>query len=139
MKMGFHQIARYYYYPGWHEPGTTGELVFNKKAYEALPLDYRRMLDHSTQALNTLVFMEYYTKNAQNLQILRSQFKTKVEFTRLPDAMLKEIKKAAVDVVREESEKSPQAKKVNASYQKFMPLVGEWGEISEGSYFSLLS
>ena len=139
MKMGFHQIARYYYYPGWHEPGTTGELVFNKKAYDALPVDYRRMLDYSTQALNTLVFMEYYTKNAQNLQKLRTDFKTKVEFTRLPAAMLKEIKKVALDVVKEESERSPQAKKVNASYQKFMPLVGEWGEISEGSYFSLLS
>jgi TRAP-type mannitol/chloroaromatic compound transport system substrate-binding protein len=97
------------------------------------------MLDYSTQALNTLVFMEYYTKNAQNLQKLRTDFKTKVEFTRLPAAMLKEIKKVALDVVKEESEKSPQAKKVNASYQKFMPLVGEWGEISEGSYFSLLS
>ena len=139
MKMGFHQIARYYYYPGWHEPGTTGELVFNKKAYDALPVEYRRMLDYSTQALNTIVFMEYYTKNSQNLQILRTQFKTKVEFTKLPDAMLKDIKKTALEVVKEESEKSPQAKKVNASYQQFMPLVGEWGEISEGSYFSLLS
>jgi len=138
MKMGFHQIARYYYYPGWHEPGTTGEIVFNKKAYEALPVEFRRMLDYCTQALNTTGFMEYYTKNSQNLHKLLTEFKGKVEFTRLPDAMLKDLKQVAVDVVKEESEKSPQAKKVNASYQKFMGLVGQWGEISEGSYFATL-
>jgi TRAP-type mannitol/chloroaromatic compound transport system substrate-binding protein len=139
MKMGFHQIARYYYYPGWHEPGTTGEIVFNKKAYDGLPVDFRRMLDYCTQALNTTGFMEYYYKNSENLQKLLTEFKGKVEFTRLPDAMLKDLKKVALEVVKEESEKSAQAKKVNASYQKTMALVGQWGEISEGSYFSLLA
>jgi TRAP-type mannitol/chloroaromatic compound transport system substrate-binding protein len=139
MKMGFHQIARYYYYPGWHEPGTTGEIVFNKKAYDGLPVDFRRMLDYCTQALNTTGFMEYYYKNSENLQKLLTEFKGKVEFTRLPDSMLKDLKKVALQVVKEESEKSAQAKKVNASYQKTMALVGHWGEISEGSYFSLLS
>ena len=39
MKLGLHQTARYYYYPGWHEPGTINEFGFNKKAYEALPVD----------------------------------------------------------------------------------------------------
>jgi TRAP-type mannitol/chloroaromatic compound transport system substrate-binding protein len=45
MKLGLHKTARYHYYPGWHEPGTTTEFGFNKKAYEALPVDLRRMLD----------------------------------------------------------------------------------------------
>jgi TRAP-type mannitol/chloroaromatic compound transport system substrate-binding protein len=39
MQLGLHQAARYYYYPGWHEPGTTTEFGFNKKAYDALPVD----------------------------------------------------------------------------------------------------
>ncbi len=66
MKMGFHQAARNYYYPGWHEPGTTGEFVFNKKAYEALPVDFQRMLDYITQAAeHASEFMEYFTRNAQ--------------------------------------------------------------------------
>jgi len=139
MKMGFHQIARYYYYPGWHEPGTTGEFAFNKKAFEALPVDLRKMLDYSTQSLNTMVFMEYFTKNAQNLVKLRTEFKTKVELTKLPDAMLKEIKKVALEVNKEESEKSPQARKVHANYEKFMAVVNDWSEISEGSYYALLN
>jgi TRAP-type mannitol/chloroaromatic compound transport system substrate-binding protein len=139
MKMGFHQTARYYYYPGWHEPGTTGEFVFNKKAYESLPVDLRRMLDYSTQALNTIEFMEYFSKNAQALGRLKGEFKAKVEFTRLPDTMLKDLKKAAHEVVKEESEKSPMAKKVHASYTKFQELIDDWSLISEGSYYSLLT
>jgi TRAP-type mannitol/chloroaromatic compound transport system substrate-binding protein len=34
MQIGLHKTARYYYYPGWHEPGTTHDFGFNKKAYE---------------------------------------------------------------------------------------------------------
>jgi TRAP-type mannitol/chloroaromatic compound transport system substrate-binding protein len=138
MKMGFHQIARYYYYPGWHEPGTTGEIVFNKKAYDALPVEFRHMVDYATREANTTGFMEYFTRNSENLVKLRTEFKSKVEFTRLSDAMLKDIKKAATQVVKEEADKSPQAKKVNANYQKFKALVDDWSEISEGSYYSTL-
>ncbi len=50
MKLGLHNTARHYYYPGWHEPGTTLEFGFNKKAYEALPADLRRTLDHAAAA-----------------------------------------------------------------------------------------
>jgi len=98
MKMGFQQAARYYYYPGWHEPGTTGEFVFNKKAYESLPVDFQRMLDYITQALNTVEFMEYFTKNSIALHELKTKFKGKVDFIKLSDAMIKELKKTAEEV-----------------------------------------
>jgi TRAP-type mannitol/chloroaromatic compound transport system substrate-binding protein len=139
MKMGFHQTARYYYYPGWHEPGTTGEFVFNRKAFESLPVDLQHILDYTTQAINTIEFMEYFTRNAQSLQRLRKEFKGKVEITRLSDSVLKELKGGAFEVVKEESERSPQARKVHASYTKFQELVGDWSLISEGSYYSLLT
>jgi TRAP-type mannitol/chloroaromatic compound transport system substrate-binding protein len=84
-------------------------------------------------------FMEYFTRNAQGLKRLQGEFKGKVEIVRLDDAMLKELKKVAGDVVRAESEKSAQAKKVHASYTKFQDLVNDWSAISEGSYYSLLT
>jgi TRAP-type mannitol/chloroaromatic compound transport system substrate-binding protein len=139
LKMGFQQAARFYHYPGWHEPGTTGEFVFNKKAYDALPVDLRRILDYTATALNTVEFMEYFTRNAQGLKRLQTEFKGKVEFVKIPDAMIKELKKVAGEVVKAESEKSPQAKKVHASYSKFQSLVDDWSMISEGSYYSLLA
>jgi len=45
LRMGFYKAAKYYYYPGWHEPGTTLEYIFNKKAYESLPKDLQMILD----------------------------------------------------------------------------------------------
>jgi TRAP-type mannitol/chloroaromatic compound transport system substrate-binding protein len=139
MKMGFHQVAKHYYYPGWHEPGTTGEFVFNKKAFESLPVDLQRILDYITQAMNTIEFMEYFTRNAEGLQKLKTEFKGKVELLRLSHPILKELKKAALEVVKEESEKSPMAKKVYASYTKFQSVIGDWSLVSEGSYYSLLT
>ena len=45
--MGFYKVAKYYYYPGWHEPGTNFMFQFNKKDYEALPAELRRILDYA--------------------------------------------------------------------------------------------
>ena len=39
LAFGFHQVAKYYYYPGWHEPGPVLELIVNKDAYATLPED----------------------------------------------------------------------------------------------------
>lgn len=139
LKMGLQQAAKYYYYPGWHEPGTTGEFVFNKKAYEALPVDIRQILDSTCEAMHTLEYMEYFTKNAIGLRKLRTEFKGKVEFLKLSDSVLKELRKVALDVNKEESEKSPMARKVHASYTKFQDLTADWSMISEGSYYSLLA
>jgi TRAP-type mannitol/chloroaromatic compound transport system substrate-binding protein len=51
---------------------------------------------------------------------------------------MKELKKLAADVVREESEKSPIAKKVYASYEKFRKRIGDWAEVSEAAYHNLI-
>jgi TRAP-type mannitol/chloroaromatic compound transport system substrate-binding protein len=34
--MGFDEIAKYYYTPGWHEPGTNLEIILNKEKFEEL-------------------------------------------------------------------------------------------------------
>ena len=64
MKLGLHTTARYYYYPGWHEPGTTLDFGFNKKAYEALPVDLRHILDHAAGATQIYGRSDYEGKNA---------------------------------------------------------------------------
>jgi TRAP-type mannitol/chloroaromatic compound transport system substrate-binding protein len=139
MKLGLHQTAKYYYYPGWHEPGTTGEFVFSKKSYDALPVDLQRILDYCCTAMHTLEFMEYESKNGIALNKLRTEFKGKVEILPFPAEVLKELKKMAAEVNREESEKSPQAKKVYASYSKFQSYINDWGRISEGPYHEFIA
>ena len=139
MKLGLHKTARYYYYPGWHEPGTTLEFGFNKKAYDALPIDLRRMLDHAVAATQVYGLTEYHTKNAIALEKLKVEVKGKVEVLPLPAPVLRDLKKIAAEVVREQSERTPMAKKVHASFTKFQALVGPWDHVAEGAYHQFVA
>ena len=139
MKLSLHNTAPFYYYPGWHEPGTVHEFGFNKKAYEALPIDLQRTLDHAAAATRTYGLTDFHAKNAIALQRLKTEFKGKVEVLQLPAPVLRDLKKLAAEVVREESEKSPLAKKVHASFTKFQALVGPWDHIAEGAYHQLVA
>ena len=139
MILGLHKTARYYYYPGWHQPGTVNEFGFNKKAYEALPVDLRRTLDHAVAAVMVYGLTDYHVKNAVALQRLRTEFKGSVEIVQFPAPMLRDLRKLSVEVIREESEKTPMARKVHASYTKFQALVGPWDRVAEGAYHQLVA
>ena len=138
MKLGLHKSAQYYY-PGRHEPGTMAEFGFNRKAYEALPIDLRRTLDHAAAAVQVYGLTEFHSKNAIALERLKTEFKGKVEVLQLPVPVLRDLKKLATEVAREESEKTPMARKVHASFSKFHALVGPWDHVAEGAYHQLVA
>ena len=48
--------------------------------------------------------------------------------------VLRDLKKLAAGVTKEESEKTPMARKVHASFTKFQALVGPWDHVAEGAY-----
>ena len=134
MKLGLHNTARYYYYPGWHEPGTMSEFTFNKKAYEALPVDLRQTLDHAAAAVQVYGLTDFHAKNALALERLKTEFKGKVEVLQFPAPVLRELRKLAAEVIGSESEKTPMARKVHASFTKFQALVGPWDHVADGAY-----
>jgi TRAP-type mannitol/chloroaromatic compound transport system substrate-binding protein len=139
LKLGLHQTARYYYYPGWHEPGVTQGFGFNRKAYGALPVDLQRMLDHAAAATQVYGLTDFHAKNAIALARLNTEFKGKVEVLQLPVPVLRDLKKLSAEVVREESEKTPMARKVHASFTKFQALVGPWDHVAEGAYHQFVA
>ena len=138
LKLGFQNAARYYYYPGWHEPTSIAEFSFNKKAYEALPADHRHALDHAASVVFAASDAEYFAKNAIGQQRLNTEFKTKVELVKFSDALLDGVRKVSAQVMQEEADKSPLAKKVAAAYAKFYASTADWAKV-EGGYYSTLS
>ena len=52
LAFGLHKAAKYYYYPGWHEPGTTLESLINRDAYDALPADLQSIVMNACKAVN---------------------------------------------------------------------------------------
>jgi TRAP-type mannitol/chloroaromatic compound transport system substrate-binding protein len=137
LTLGLQNTARYYYYPGWHEPGTVSEFGFNRKAYDALPADLRRILDLAVAATQIMGFMDFHTKNAIALERIKTEFKGKVELVQFPAPVLRDLKRIATDVIRDQADKSPMARKVNASYTKFQALVGPWDQVAQGVYYQL--
>jgi TRAP-type mannitol/chloroaromatic compound transport system substrate-binding protein len=134
MKLGLHQTAKYYYYPGWHEPGTTGEFVFNRKAFESLPADLKRIVDYATVYAGQKMFFEFEARNGASLNELRTKFARRVELVQFPAGVLKALKKMSAEVNTEEAAKSTMAKKVHESYTKFQKTIGDWGKVSEAPY-----
>src|SRR5262249_56438564 len=70
---------------------------------------------------------------------LKTEFKDKVEILQLPVPVLRDLKKLSADVVKEQSEKTPTARKVHASFTKFQALVGPWDHVAEGAYHQLVA
>jgi len=117
MRMGFHRIAKYYYAPGWHEPGTGFEFIVNRKAYESLPPDLRIILKAATSDLATQVFTEYefYNTDAM-LKIVKER---KVQLRLFPQAVLKELELISAKVLEEEASRDAMSRKVHDAYTSF--------------------
>jgi TRAP-type mannitol/chloroaromatic compound transport system substrate-binding protein len=78
-------------------------------------------------------------KNAIALEKLKAEVKGKVEVLPLPAPVLANLKKIAAEVIREQSEKTPMARKVHASFTKFQALVGPWDHVAEGAYHQFVA
>ncbi len=136
LRMGFYQAAKYYYYPGWHEPGTYLEYLFNKKAYESLPKDLQHIIDAACMEIENWTLAQFDARNGAALQTLIT--KHKVKLIKFPDQVLEGLRKLAEEVVEEEANKDPQARKVHEDFKKFQKIVGTWGTISERAYYDII-
>ena len=67
---GLHNVARYYYYPGWQEPGPTLECIVNRDAWDSLPDDLKTIVDIACQSINEDMTAEYTHGNVNSLQQL---------------------------------------------------------------------
>lgn len=128
-KLGLHKAAKFYYYPGWHEPGTAFELIVNKKAYDALPTDLKQIISDAAAHINVSVLAEFEAQNNFYLQKLLNE--EKVQLREFPKDVLAELKKFAKEVAEEETAKDPMAKRVYENMMAFKKNILEWNKKSE--------
>jgi len=134
-KMGFYKVAKYYYYPGWHEPGTVLESFVNKSAYEALPKDLQEIVTNATIASNMWMLCESETKN--NLYLDKMVKEEGVILKKFPADVVKQLRKYSAEVLEEIVAKDPMSKKVYESFSKFQKQQQAWSKISERAYYEL--
>lgn len=132
LAFGFHQAAKYYYWPGWHEPGTTMEAMINRTAWEALPTDLQHIVRHACQSTNENMLAEFTTRNGVALKTLVE--KHGVQLKRFSDDVLTEIGRVARDVVGEIAAKDPLSNSVYTSFNAYRSQSVSYTRISEEAY-----
>ena len=132
LAFGLHQAAKYYYWPGWHEPGTALECMVNKQALEALPADLQAIVEYACQAANDDMFSEFTARNSHALKTLVDQHG--VQLRRFPDALLAQIGQVAAEVVAEVADQDALSKRVYDSFAAFRKNSIAYTRISEAAY-----
>ena len=118
LAFGLFRAAKYYYYPGWHEPGTALEGLVNAEAYAALPPDLQAIVKYACQAANMDMFAEFEARNGEALNSLVNDHG--VELRAFPDEVLAELKRAAAELIEEQAATDPMSGKVWASLKAYM-------------------
>ena len=131
---GLHKAAKYYYYPGWHEPGPSIECIINKNAYDSLPEDLRLIIDISCKAINIDMLSDYTAKNNLALQFLKSK---DIKILKFPDEVLIKLKGISKEILTEISKTDSITQEVYNSYMKFNENVSPWTDISDKAYLNI--
>ncbi|MAR77798.1 MAG: ABC transporter substrate-binding protein [Gammaproteobacteria bacterium] len=128
---GLHKVAKYYYYPGWHEPGPSIECIINKQAYESLPDDLKLIIDISCKAINIDMLSDYTAKNNLALKFFESE---NIEIIKFPEDVLNKLEIISNDILKEISTTDEITKEIYTSYIKFKNDVSDWTNISDAAY-----
>jgi len=132
LKMGFYKVAKYYYWPGWHKPGTAIEIIIGRKAWDSLPKDLQAIMKTAACRSNIWMLSEFEAKNNAALQVLINKHKVPVK--QFPEPVLKALKKYAQEVISEVAASDPMSKKVYDAFLKFRNEISDWGKLTEEQY-----
>jgi TRAP-type mannitol/chloroaromatic compound transport system substrate-binding protein len=124
--LGFHQIAKYNYFPGWHQQVSVSELLINRAKWNELSDQHKMLIK---MALGESVMHTFAETEASQFDVMvEARSKHGVQIKRWPDDVLKAFETAWLEVLSEESAKDPLFKKVADSYLGFREKYKIWGD-----------
>ncbi len=137
LTFGLHKVAKYYYYPGWQEPGAMLELMINKAKWDALPDDLQAIVKSAAEAENQHIYDEFTARNAEALKQLVDEHG--VELRRLPDEVLQALEKTSQEAVEDLVAGNEQARRIYESYRGFRDSVMPYIAVAEQSALNVRS
>jgi TRAP-type mannitol/chloroaromatic compound transport system substrate-binding protein len=129
---GLHKAAKYYYYPGWQEPGPGLETIIHRSAWDSLPPDLQEIVRITCQAITVDMAADYTHGNAMSLAQLQQD--PNIEIRPFPDQVLKLLKSLAMEVVEEMMANDPASARVGRAYLDYMEKAAENSRLSEKAY-----
>lgn len=132
---GFYKVAKYYYWPGMHEPATLNEITVNKAKFEALPKDVQQIFAWGCGDEHSQLTAENDASNAGALEVLIKQHN--VQLRKLPDEFIKAYGNACGEVMKELRDSGDAlTKKILDSYYKFQREQMAWTRIGLQEYLN---
>lgn len=133
-RMGFHKIAQYYYYPGWHEPGAELEFFVNKYIYDDLPEDLQEIIQTAAMRVQSWVLAEFDVQNAIHLDKLINE--ENVTLKRFPDKVLDRLRQLTEEAIEEVVGDDTLSLKVYDSYRDHMSKSLKMMNLTEKAYYN---
>jgi len=126
-KLGFYQIAKHYYFPGWHQQASILELLINKKSWDALTRTDQTLIEMACR--DTIVKSMTEGESIQGPALERMKAKG-VEIHEWSPELLAKFQQATRDVIQEEAQKDPEFARVWDSLSQFRQHYAEWRRLS---------
>ncbi len=130
--MKFYEAAKFYYYPGMHEPAAQLALGMNKKWWDGLTKSDQLIITAAAEMENSVMMSEYNAKNGDSLARLISD--QGVKLRSFSDDIYDSFGDAAAEVFDEVEQHSALAKKIHQSFLGSRNEVGAWAKISDQAY-----
>jgi TRAP-type mannitol/chloroaromatic compound transport system substrate-binding protein len=130
-KLGFHEIARYYYYPGWWEPGPNLSTYVGRRAWDELPRSYQEALRVGAEAAHVAMQSRY---DALNPPAWGRLLAAGVQARPFPRDVLEAARAAATDLLEEQAGRDPAYRKIYDAWTKFREDSYRWFGSAELSY-----
>lgn len=135
LAIGLYEVARYYYYPGWHEPGSSLYFGVNREAWDSLPPDLQEIVRVAARAAGAAMIDEYTARNGIALKEMVEEHG--VELLPLPENMVEPLRSASQAEIERLIAADPRAQKIYDSLSKFQEQVDFWHTVSEQAYLNM--
>ncbi len=137
MYLGLHKASKFYYYPGFHEPGTVLATAINKARWDSLTAEERGLITTVANAEYTYSLAEFNANNAKSLQELRQD--KNIEIRKFDDSILKALGEHSGEVMAEVGAKDPLTRRTYQSYMEFRNRYTPWSDMAERAYLNARS
>jgi TRAP-type mannitol/chloroaromatic compound transport system substrate-binding protein len=125
--LGFHTVAKFYYFPGWHQQATLFDLYVNKAVWDGLPQRDQAIIEIACgDAMREMIA----DGEAAQWKAMKEMQAEGVRLKRWPPEILVAFENAWKDVVAEESAKSANFKRVYESFSRFRDNYAIWRDFN---------
>lgn len=130
-KLGLAKAARFYYYPGWWEPGPTLAALVNQKEWKKLSREYQAMFTTACYEANLTMLSRYDNLNGQALERLINNGTQLVAYDQ---TILKAAQEAAFQIYQDTSAKDPDFRALFEQWKTFREQIYAWNNINQFSF-----